>query len=104
MNNSSDRTTLILSAGRSYARLAMVIKRLNESLYDLESFEEDRIEFNPIMSDKGDLLHYEIKGNPLDFFAIGLRYGASEENEYLTPYLRDFYRDMVSKPLETSAL
>lgn len=104
MFNSSDRTTLILSAGRSYARLAQVIKRLNDSLYDSEDSKEDRIEFNPIMSDKGDLLHFEIKGTPLDFFAIGLRYGASEENEYLTPYLRDFYRDLVSKPLETSAI
>lgn len=92
---SNSRTTIILSSFRSYARLAKVIKHLNENLYGDDIFKEDRIELNPIMNSRtGDLEQFEITGTPLDFFQIGLRYGADEEKEYLQPYLQDVYKDM----------
>jgi hypothetical protein len=101
MNN---RITICLASSRSYAKLARVIITLNELLYEADIFAEDRIELNDVYDKEGALTHFEITGSPLDFFQIGLRYGRLEEKESLDPYLQDFYKDAVSKPLETSAL
>lgn len=105
------RTTIILSSFRSSSRLANAIKHLNDTIYQSDMFTEDRIKFEPIMNSKtGDLEHFEVTGTPLDFFQIGLRYGASEEREYLQPYMMDFYKDIVAqdlvgpKTLETNPL
>ena len=99
-----DRTTIRLSSSRSYARLARVIKQMNENLYGEDIFKNDRIDFQDKYDENGNLTHFEVTGSPLDFFQIGLRYGAAEENEYLQPYLMDIYKEAVSKPLETSAI
>ena len=99
-----ERTTLSLASSRSYAKLAKSIKDINENLYGDDIFAEDRIDFNPVMSSEGDLERFEITGTPLDFFQIGLRYGAMQEKEYLQPYLMDIFKDAAYKPLETSAL
>lgn len=101
MNN---RTTILLASSRSYAKLARVIVTLNELLYEEDIFAGDRIEVKDMYDAEGALTHFEITGTPLDFFQIGLRYGRLEEKEDLEPYLQDFYKDIVSKPLETSAL
>ena len=101
MNN---RTTILLASSRSYAKLARVIVTLNELLYEADVFETDRIEIKDIYDSEGELTHFEITGSPLDFFQIGLRYGRLEQKEDLEPYLQDFYKDIVSKSLETSAI
>ena len=101
MNN---RTTILLASSRSYAKLARVIVTLNELLYEADVFETDRIEIKDIYDAEGELTHFEITGSPLDFFQIGLRYGRLEQKEDLEPYLQDFYKDIVSKSLETSAI
>ena len=99
----SNRTTIRLASSRSYAKLARVIVTLNELLYEADIFETDRIEIKDIYYE-GELTHFEITGSPLDFFQIGLRYGRLEQKEDLDPYLQDFYKDIVSKSLETSAI
>lgn len=99
-----ERTTIRLASSRSYAKLARVIKYMNENLYAEEIFKDDRIDFQDMYDENGNLTHFEITASPLDFFQIGLRYGSLDENEYLQPYLKEAFRDIVSKKMETSAL
>ena len=102
--NLSDRTTIRLSSSRSYARLAYVIKQMNENLYSAGIFESDRIDFQDRFDQNGELTHFEITASPLDFFQIGLRYGSLEENDKLKGYLKDSVREIFTKKMETSAL
>jgi hypothetical protein len=102
--NLSDRTTIRLSSSRSYARLAYVIKSMNENMYAEEIFKEDRIDFQDRYDQNGELTHFEITGSPLDFFQIGLRYGSLEENDKLKGYLKDSVRDIFTKKMETNEL
>ena len=75
----TDRTQLILSSTRDYKFLKTAVQAINENLYKGDLFVNDRIEME-IQHDKdGDFTRYIITGTPLDFFQIGLRYGALEE-------------------------
>lgn len=75
----TERTQLILSSTRDYQFLKTAVNAINENLYKGDLFVNDRIEME-IQHDKdGDFTRYIITGTPLDFFQIGLRYGALEE-------------------------
>ena len=100
----SIKVTTIISSTRSFARLSKAIKELNENLYSADLFADDRIEFKPVFDADHNLVHFEVSASPLDMFQIGLRYGRMEENEFLKPYMREAFKDILCKPLETSAL
>ena len=75
----TDRSQLILSSTRNYEFLKTAVDAINENLYKGDLFVNDRIEME-IQHDKdGDFIRYVITGTALDFFQIGLRYGALEE-------------------------
>ena len=75
----TERTQLILSSTRNYEFLKTAVDAINENLYKGDLFVNDRIEME-IQHDKdGDFTRYIITGTALDFFQIGLRYGALEE-------------------------
>jgi len=96
----NERTTICISASRSYAKLAKTIIDLNDLCYSHELASEDRIEFKDVYDKGGNLTHFEVTGSPLDFFQIGLRYGHMVEKESMQPYLKDFYRSaMATKQL-----
>ena len=90
-----ERTTICISASRSYAKLAKAIIDLNDLGYSDDLFAEDRIEFKVVYDKGGNLTHFEVTGSPLDFFQIGLRYGHMVEKESMQPYLKDFYRSAL---------
>lgn len=96
----TERTTICISASRSYAKLAKAIIDLNDLGYSDALFAEDRIDFKDVYDRAGNLTHFEVTGSPLDFFQIGLRYGKMVEKESMQPYLMDFYRSA----LETNQL
>lgn len=75
----TERTQLILSSTRNYEFIKKAVNAINENLYKGDLFVNDRIEME-IQHDKdGDFIRYVITGTALDFFQIGLRYGALEE-------------------------
>lgn len=75
----TDRSQLILSSTRNYEFIKKAVNAINENLYKGDLFVNDRIEME-IQHDKdGDFIRYVITGTALDFFQIGLRYGALEE-------------------------
>jgi hypothetical protein len=74
-----DRPRLILSSVRRLEFLNQAIEQINENLYSNELFKDDRIKLEVELDEDGDVMKYLITGTPLDFFQIGLRYGALEE-------------------------
>jgi hypothetical protein len=76
-----NKSTISLSASRSYAALAQAIHTINDNLYKDELFAEDRIVLKDFYAKDGSLTHFEVTGTPLDFFMIGARYGSIEERK-----------------------
>ena len=74
-----NKSTISLSASRSYASLARAVHTINDNLYKDELFAEDRIVLKDFYAKDGSLTHFEITGAPLDLFMVGTRYGAYEE-------------------------
>jgi hypothetical protein len=91
-----NKVTIRLSNTRSYSKLEQAVNRINETLYSDEMFKDDRIELKPVLGEDKEIIHYEITAEPLNLFQVGLRYGNFEENEYLQPYLMEFYKSIVS--------
>ena len=77
----SSKVTVLLASSRSYASLASAVQTVNQNLYGSEIFAADRIIFQDVYAKDGSLDHFEITGAPLDFFQIGIRYGAMEERK-----------------------
>ena len=74
-----DKPRLILSSFRRLEFLNQAIDQINENLYSNELFKDDRIKLEVELDEDGDVMRYLITGTPLDFFQIGLRYGALGE-------------------------
>jgi hypothetical protein len=78
-----DKPRLILSSVRRLEFLKQSIDQINENLYANELFKDDRIQLEVELDEDGDIMRHIITGTPLDFFQIGLRYGAMEEEAKL---------------------
>ena len=92
-----NKVTIRLSTTRSYSKLEQAVNRINETLFSGEMFKDDKVELKPVFNETGsDIIHYELTADPLTLFQVGLRYGNLEENEYLQPYLMEFYKSIVS--------
>ena len=92
MNLATNRSTLLLGHHRDENRLMRAVIELNELLYEEERMAKDRVELNTVRNEKGEITCYELTGAPIDFFQIGLKYGKSEERDYvknLGPALRE---------------
>lgn len=92
MNLATNRSTLLIGHHRDENRLMRAVIELNELLYEEERMAKDRVELNTVRNEKGEITCYELTGAPIDFFQIGLKYGKSEERDYvknLGPALRE---------------
>jgi hypothetical protein len=79
----SNKTELKLASSRNYLTLKEAVQQLNENLYKDDIFEEDRVSLEPNYDSMGHFSHYALIGSNLDFFQIGLRYGAIEERKMI---------------------
>jgi hypothetical protein len=75
----TERTQLILSSVRNYEFIKNAVDQINQNLYSNELFENDRIQMEVQYSEDGTMDRFIVTGTALDFFQIGLRYGALEE-------------------------
>ena len=75
----TERTQLILSSVRNYEFIKKAVDAINENLYKSDLFENDRIEIEVQHGEDGSMDRFIVTGTALDFFQIGLRYGALEE-------------------------
>ncbi len=79
----SHKDILILSSVRNYGHLKASIDQINENLYSSDLFKNDRIGLEVEYDQDGEPIRFLISGSSLDFFQIGLRYGAIEEEARL---------------------
>jgi len=75
----TNRHTLIISSGRNTEYLKTAVDQMNENLYRGNLFKEDRIVMETQYFEDGTVARHVITGSELDFFQIGIRYGALEE-------------------------
>ena len=75
----TDRTQLILSSVRNYEFIKKAVDTINENLYSSDLWVNDRIQMEVQYSEDGTMDRFIVTGTALDFFQIGLRYGALEE-------------------------
>ena len=75
----TERTQLILSSVRNYEFIKTAVDQINQNLYSNELFENDRIQMEVQYGEDGTMDRFIVTGTALDFFQIGLRYGALEE-------------------------
>lgn len=75
----TDRTQLILSSVRNYEFIKKAVDTINENLYSSDLWENDRIQMDVEKDEDGNMSRFIITGTALDFFQIGLRYGALDE-------------------------
>jgi len=75
----TDRSQLILSSVRNYEFIKNAVDQINQNLYSNELFENDRIQMEVQYGEDGTMDRFIVTGTALDFFQIGLRYGALEE-------------------------
>ena len=75
----TDRSQLILSSVRNYEFIKTAVDQINQNLYSSDLFENDRIQMEVQYSEDGTMDRFIVTGTALDFFQIGLRYGALEE-------------------------
>jgi hypothetical protein len=75
----TERTQLILSSVRNYEFIKNAVDQINQNLYSNELFENDRIQMEVQYGEDGTMDRFIVTGTALDFFQIGLRYGALEE-------------------------
>jgi membrane protein involved in colicin uptake len=75
----TERTQLILSSVRNYEFIKNAVDQINQNLYSSDLFENDRIQMEVQYSEDGTMDRFIVTGTALDFFQIGLRYGALEE-------------------------
>ena len=75
----TDRTQLILSSVRNYEFIKKAVDTINENLYSSDLWVNDRIQMDVEQDEDGNMNRFIITGTALDFFQIGLRYGALEE-------------------------
>jgi hypothetical protein len=75
----SNKLTLVLSSVRNTEYLKTAVDQINENLYRSDLFKEDRVVMETHYNLKGEVGCHVITGSEIDFFQIGLRYGALEE-------------------------
>lgn len=75
----TERTQLILSSVRNYEFIKTAVDQINQNLYSSDLFENDRIQMEVQYGEDGTMDRFIVTGTALDFFQIGLRYGALEE-------------------------